>query len=45
MPLAIDVDDNGVRVVDPATETVLAAARLAQVTATPAIHTYYRKSG
>ncbi len=45
MPLAIDVDDNGVWVIDPATETVLAAARLAQVTATPAIHTYYRKSG
>jgi hypothetical protein len=43
--LAIDVDDNAVCVIDPVTNTVLASARLAQVTATPAIHTYYRKSG
>lgn len=43
--LALDVDDDGVRVIDPATEAVLASARLAQVTATPAIYTYYRKSG
>jgi len=43
--LAIDVDDNAVWVIDPTTNTVLASARLAQVTATPAIHTYAKKSG
>lgn len=43
--LALDVDDGAVRVIDPATKTVLASARLTQVTATPAIHTYYRKAG
>jgi hypothetical protein len=43
--LAIDVDDDSVWVIDPATNTVLASARLAQVTATPAIHTYSNKSG
>jgi hypothetical protein len=43
--MAIDVDDTSIRVIDPNTQTVIAAARLAQVSATPAKHTYYRKSG
>ena len=43
--LALDVDDNAVWVIDPATNTVIVSARLAQVSATPAIHTYAKKSG
>jgi hypothetical protein len=43
--LAIDVNDNAVWVIDPNTNTVIASAPLAQVTATPAKHTYYKKSG
>jgi hypothetical protein len=43
--MAIDVDDTGIWVIDPNTNTVIVSARLAQVSATPAKHTYYRKSG
>lgn len=43
--LAIDVNDDTVWVIDPGSNTVIASARLAQVTATPARHTYYKKSG
>ena len=43
--LAIDVNDDAVWVIDPNSNTVITSARLAQVTATPAKHTYYKKSG
>jgi hypothetical protein len=42
--LALDVDDDAVRVVDPNTNTLISTARLAQVTATPAEH-HMHKAG
>lgn len=42
--LAIDVDDDAVSVIDPNTNTLIASARLPQVTATPAEH-HMHKAG
>src|SRR5262249_41066052 len=40
-----DMDNDAIRAIDLNTNTPITSARLAQVTATPAVHTYYRKSG